>query len=136
MKAVFVDTFHFLALLNRADESHARAKAAVFAARRQAAKLVTTAWVLTELADALAQPADRRRFSQVLAALRLDPQAVIVPPTLALFERGIARYESRPDKQWSLTDCISFVVMQDEGIEQVLTGDRHFEQAGFRALLR
>jgi predicted nucleic acid-binding protein len=50
--------------------------------------------------------------------------------------RGIQLYDSRPDKQWSLTDCISFVVMQDRGIVEALTGDHHFEQAGFTALLK
>ena len=55
--------------------------------------------------------------------------------TSELFERGLALYNARPDKEWSLTDCISFVVMADEGLTDALTGDRHFEQAGFTALL-
>jgi len=45
-------------------------------------------------------------------------------------------YAERPDKGWSLTDCISFVVMRQQGITQALTGDHHFEQAGFTALLK
>jgi predicted nucleic acid-binding protein len=52
------------------------------------------------------------------------------------WRRGCELYDARPDKEWSLTDCISFVVMRDRGIEQALTGDEHFEQAGFAALLR
>ena len=48
-------------------------------------------------------------------------------------EEGLGLYESRPDKEWSLTDCISFVVMKKEGIVEALTEDRHFEQAGFVA---
>ena len=52
-----------------------------------------------------------------------------------LFERGLALYNARPDKEWSLTDCISFVVMADQGLAEGLTGDRHFDQAGFKALL-
>ena len=47
-----------------------------------------------------------------------------------------AMHKERSDKSWSLTDCISFVVMGEHGITDALTGDRHFEQAGFRALLR
>jgi uncharacterized protein len=53
-----------------------------------------------------------------------------------LLKRGLALYDGRPDKEWQLSDCISFVVMEDEGITDALTGDRHFEQAGFQALLK
>ena len=51
-----------------------------------------------------------------------------------LLDRGVERFRKRPDKDWPLTDCISFVVMEDEGISDALTGDRHFEQAGFKAI--
>jgi predicted nucleic acid-binding protein len=61
---------------------------------------------------------------------------VIVPPDTELFESGLELYEKRPDKDWSLTDCISFVVMKREGIVDALTGDHHFEQGGFNALLK
>jgi predicted nucleic acid-binding protein len=57
-------------------------------------------------------------------------------PDANLFDRGVELYDARPDKHWSLTDCISFVAMQDHGISEALTGDRHFEQAGFVALMR
>jgi predicted nucleic acid-binding protein len=59
----------------------------------------------------------------------------VVHASRALLEEGISLYGARADKEWSLTDCISFVVMRDEGIIQALTGDHHFEQAGFKALL-
>ncbi len=51
-------------------------------------------------------------------------------------ERGVDLYARRPDKAWSLTDCISFVVMADRKLTEALTGDHHFEQAGFLALLK
>jgi hypothetical protein len=53
-----------------------------------------------------------------------------------LFDARVALYGERMDKDWPLTDCISFVVMQREGITDALTGDRHFEQAGFVPLLK
>jgi predicted nucleic acid-binding protein len=56
---------------------------------------------------------------------------LIVGPEPETFTQGIELYRNRPDKNWSLTDCISFVVMKREGITEALTGDRHFEQAGF-----
>jgi predicted nucleic acid-binding protein len=60
----------------------------------------------------------------------------IIPATTDLFQRGLRLYEKRPDKQWSLTDCTSFVTMKDENLAGALTGDEHFAQAGFKALLR
>lgn len=96
--------------------------------------MVTTAWVLTEVADAMAAPNDRRAFVTCLRYLRSQTTTTIVPPTQDLFDEGMSLYERRPDKGWSLTDCMSFAVMQDHGITDALTGDRHFEQAGFRAM--
>ena len=129
----FADTFFFLALRNPQDEAHGRAVA--ITAQVAGRPLVTTAWVLTEVADALAKPRNRKGFADLLAMLSANPSAVVVPPAQALFERGIALYTQRGDKDWSLTDCISFVVMAEQQITEALTGDHHFEQAGFRALL-
>ena len=133
MKAVFADTFYFLALLGDRDEAHDQA---VDASRRQKGRLVTTVWVLTEVGDALAAPKNRSAFTGLLDVLRDDPQAVIVPPGQETFDRGVALYAERPDTGWSLTDCISFSVMREMNITEALTGDQHFEQAGFRALFR
>jgi predicted nucleic acid-binding protein len=98
--------------------------------------LLTTVWVLTEWADGIAATGDRQGVMPFIRALHTDPHLVIVPATDNLFGRGLDLFDSRPDKEWSLTDCISFVVMQDHGINEALTGDRHFEQAGFVALLK
>jgi len=133
VKAIFADSFYFLALLRLEDSAHARALAA---SQNRTDRLVTTAWVLTEVADALAVPATREGFPRLLAALRTDPACTIVPPTQDLFDAGVELYARRPDKAWSLTDCISFVVMREHGMNEALTGDRHFEQAGFIALLK
>ena len=132
MSALFADTFYFLALLNGRDKNHADA------ARYDAAQpsLVTTAWVLTEVGDALSAPENRRVFLGLLDLLREAPEVRIIPPSDNLFERGVGLYRQRSDKDWSLTDCVSFVVMTDEQITEALTGDRHFEQAGFHALLK
>ena len=75
------------------------------------------------------------KVARFIESLRTDPLVRIIPPTRELFERGLALYADRSDKSWSLTDCISFVVMNDEGLSDVLTGDHHFEQAGFNLLL-
>ena len=132
MNAVFADTFFFLALLNDRDEAHAKALQFDATAR----PLVTTAWVLTEVGDALSAPENRAAFLQLLDTLKDSPDARILGPTPELFERGVELFRQRPDKEWSLTDCISFAAMREVSITDALTGDRHFEQAGFRALLK
>jgi predicted nucleic acid-binding protein len=68
--------------------------------------------------------------------LQTKTDLTIVPLSRSLLEQGLALYEQRVDKEWSLTDCISFIVMKQAGITEALTGDRHFEQAGFTALLK
>jgi predicted nucleic acid-binding protein len=97
---------------------------------------MTTAWVITELADGFCKAATRASFLRLHHVMIRDPFLTIVPADQALMHRGIALYASRPDKDWSLTDCISFVVMQEGGLTEALTGDHHFEQAGFVALLK
>jgi hypothetical protein len=97
--------------------------------------VVTTQWVLTEVADAMAGVPERREVQAKFRLLAEDAGTQIVAASTELFARGLSLYNGRPDKGWSLTDCISFVVMADEGLTEALTGDRHFEQAGFAALL-
>ncbi len=132
MKRVFADTHFFIALLNARDEGHSRAKQVENGPRLH---LVTTRWILAEVADAMAAPAHRARAAKFLMLAKSNPWLKILYATDALFEQGCELYAKRPDKEWSLTDCISFVAMADEGLNEALTGDRHFEQAGFKALL-
>jgi len=132
MTPVFADTFYFLALLNPRDVAHARA---VDFSEKQEIPVLTTAWVLTEVADALSQPPGRSIVTALLRNLETDTLFTILPPDPVLFRQGIDLYSSRPDKNWSLTDCISFAAMRQHGLTESLTGDRHFEQAGFKALL-
>jgi uncharacterized protein len=131
--AYFADTFYFLALLNPDDQAHGDA---VRWASKPRGSLITTAWVLTEVADAMSAPANRSSFLTLLSGLRRNPVVEILPAEAKIFDRGLDLYARRLDKAWSLTDCISFVVMSDRGLTEALTGDHHFDQAGFRALLR
>jgi hypothetical protein len=88
------------------------------------------------MGDALCHPRDRDDFLTLLESFDRDSRIKIVRLTPELLNRGIQLLRNRLDKDWPLTDCISFVVMEDEGIKDALTGDKHFEQAGFTALLR
>jgi len=133
VKRLFADTFFFFAFLSADDGAHREASAFYGAFDGE---LVTTEWILTELADGLSGISDRQAFVDFHSALRDDPTVKVIPSNNELFAAGVKLYAERPDKEWSLTDCISFVVMQREGLADALTGDRHFEQAGFRALLQ
>src|ERR1035441_228480 len=132
MKAVFSDTFYFPALLNERDTAHKRA---VAASRTPGLSLVTTDLVLIELADALCKPPQRDEVSALWNVVEADPAFRLVRATGELIQRGRKLSRDRADKEWPLTDCISFVVMKDDGLSEALTGDHHFEQAGFKALL-
>ena len=132
MNAVFADTFFYLALLNDGEPTHERALAESKISR----SIVTTEFVLLELGNACARAEDHADFLALVAGMRASPRVKIIPLASDLFNRGLARMRERSDKDWSLTDCISFVVMADEGIHEALTGDQHFEQAGFKALLK
>jgi predicted nucleic acid-binding protein len=132
MKAVFSDTFYFPALLNERDTAHKRA---VAASRTPGLSLVTTDLVLIELADALCKPPQRDEVPALWNVVEADPAFRLVRATGELIQRGRKLYRERADKEWPLTDCISFVVMKDDGLSEALTADHHFEQAGFKALL-
>jgi uncharacterized protein len=133
MRTVFADSFYFFALVNEKDP--ARAKANAFA-QTYRERVVTTGWILMEVGDGLAHPDNRPTFLSIADTLRAENRVRIVAFDNELFDAGVLLYRNRPDKSWSLTDCISFVVMQREGITEALTGDHHFEQAGFVALLK
>lgn len=129
----FADTSYLLALLSPDDEWHTAATALSVTLDDS---VVTTMWVLTGLGDALHRGRNRETFTRFLEALDGHEDFEVVPASPELFQRGVELFSARSDKEWSLTDCISFVVMTEEGITEAMTGDRHLEQAGFAALLK
>ena len=128
MRSAFADTAYFLALLNPADQLHSKARDLN---RSDFSPLVTTEFVLMEVGDGLSRPANRALFARLRALLASQPDVEIVPATSSLFQKGCELHAKRTDKDWSLTDCTSFVVMTERGIENALTSDHHFRQAGF-----
>ncbi len=133
MKQVFVDTSYYIALFGPGDCHHAEA---VHLGRSLKRSIIVTEFVLLELGNAMSRAGDRRLFIDFLPQLQSDPDAFIVPASRELFQRGYELYAGRRDKDWSLTDCTSFVVMKERGLTDALTTDRHFEQAGFTMLLK
>lgn len=130
---VFADTFALIAWLNPRDDAHAVVVAYLdgFTGR-----LVTTEWVLVELADALSAPEARATAVAFLQAVRADPLFDVLGYAPTVYQAGFDLFATRPDKAWSLTDCISFAVMTERGLVEALTADHHFEQAGFRAVFK
>jgi hypothetical protein len=130
---VLIDTFYVQALMNRDDAYHARALA-ITPRVAAATETVVTEAVLTEIGDALSDK-DRGAAAAFIRACYTTPNMTVVPVGTEVLVRALDRYQSRSDKTWGLTDCVSFVVMEDRGLTLAATGDRHFRQAGFDALL-
>lgn len=135
MRRVFADTVFLVGKVDEEDPHHRSALAAEEALGD--VLLVTTDVVFTEVLALLRKTPKLRAAAAALAREMLGNQNVaIVPLNADLFERGLARYEGRPDSAYSLVDCISMVVMDDFGITEVLTADRDFELEGFTRLMR
>lgn len=134
MNPVFVDTAAWIALINFRDALHSQAQAVYADLVRRKVPLVISDFVLLEVADALGTPPLR---VQTIAFVNRLRQGVIeiVPLSENLMDKGWALYGQRPDKEWGLTDCTSFGVMQGRSITEAFTSDHHFTQAGFRTLL-
>lgn len=103
---------------------------------RKGTRLVTTRAVVLEIGNALAKLRYRKAAIELLESLESDPAVEIVPLSEELYRRAFELYGQRQDKEWGITDCISFVVIRERRIQAALTTDEHFEQAGVRALLR
>jgi len=130
---VFADTFALIAWLNPRDDAHDVVVAYLDGFK---GRLLTTEWVLMELADALRAPEARSTAVAFLKAVRADPLFEVVGYVPAVYQAGLDLFANRPDKAWSLTDCISFAVMTEHKLFDALTADHHFEQAGFRAIFK
>jgi predicted nucleic acid-binding protein len=133
MTEVFADTYFFIALLGADGPERRKAREAGAIGGR---RLVTTTWVMTEVGGFMRRPHERAAFVELVRKLETNKNAVLVPAEAELWQRGLALYETRLDKEWSLVDCVSFVVMNERKLTDALTGDHHFEQAGFKALLK
>jgi hypothetical protein len=132
---VFLDSSYAIALAAPTDEHHARATelAAWIAAER--IPLITTRAVMLEIGNALAKKRYRRAAVALLETIERDNRIVKVPLSEDLYTSAAALYKKYVDKKWGLTDCVSFVVMRERGLQEALSADDDFRQAGFRALL-
>lgn len=127
-----VDTAYVLALVNERDQYHDRAQelADLFEGR----DLLITDAVLLEIGNALAR-GFKEQAIEIITYFIESEEVEIFRHSPQIFDKAFALYKKFDDKEWSLVDCISFVVMRERGIKQALTFDRHFEQAGFTAIM-
>jgi uncharacterized protein len=128
---ILLDTGYLAALLDNRDELHDRALAWT---RKVSESVCVTEYVLVETANLLSASVERDRLHALLQ--HVSHTSLVVWGDRPLYDAGLKLHSERPDKQWLLTDCISFVVMSARGISRALAYDHHFEQAGFEALLR
>ena len=136
MNVVFADAGYFIANLDNRDPLHERAR--TVAAGLGLFSTVTTQMVIAEVLNYVSRGGDylRSLAVQLVRNLEARPDVEIVPQTEAQFRAAVERYAARPDQTWSLTDCASFLVMEQRNITEALAYDRDFEQAGVTALLR
>jgi uncharacterized protein len=138
MPEVFIDTAGWVCHLDASQPQHVSASTLIGVCLAEGRRLVTSSYVLVELVAVLTI---RRRVARTELITSLDTirnwnQLTVVHVDAVLDEAAWALLRSRPDKGWSLTDCVSFELMRSRGIREALTTDRHFEQAGFVRLLR
>jgi predicted nucleic acid-binding protein len=131
---VFADTFYWIALINPADQWHQDAK--LFSQANEQTSLVTTEAILTEVLNYFSEAGDVKRAAAADISDRAmnHVSTVVLPQTREVFASGFDLYKARPDKGYSLTDCMSMIEMRDRDITDVLTHDRHFAQEGFNLL--
>ena len=136
MKTVFADAGYWIAIINPLETLHLKAKK--LAQTHLSAKLITTELVLVELLNFYAAGGPRMRSlaARYVAQIRQNNYVEVIELNAELFDKGHQLYANRPDKEWGMVDCVSFVVMQQWGLTDALAYDHHFQQAGFRALMR
>jgi len=135
VKTVFADTFYWVAIANPRDQWHESARRV--SQSLEQTRLVTTDEVLVEFLTLLSSyGAEMRNMAvRLTRSILSNPNVQVVPQTRSSFLSGLALYEGRPDKEYSLTDCISMQTMRDHGLAEVLTHDHNFEQEGFTIML-
>jgi predicted nucleic acid-binding protein len=136
MRAVFADTGYWVAIIHPRDELHDRAMAV--SKELGQCIIVTSEMVLVEVLNTFSNRGQHLRdaAAKTVQEITSDPNIEVVPQTRQLFREALNLYQSRADKEWSLTDCASFVIMKRRRIDEALTDDHHFMQNGCKALLK
>jgi predicted nucleic acid-binding protein len=129
---IFIDTLFVIALINSRDQYHD--KAVELASKYENQPLLVTDAVLLEIGNGLARNYKQEAI-EIIEYFSTSDEVEIIHLTPQLFDREFDLYKRYEDKDWGLIDCITFVVMRDAGVNEALTFDRHFQQAGFKTLM-
>ena len=135
MAAYFADTSFWMALSRKRDQHNRHAVAWNQFVIRTKSSIVTTEAVLWEWMNGLSDPSTRGLAAEGYRRARADARIEVVPFQIELIDSAVQLYRTRPDKDWSLTDCLSFVVMERRHLTEALTTDGHFEQAGLKVMM-
>jgi hypothetical protein len=135
MNKVFLDTAFPIALANKKDRYHQKAISLSEQIESSNSDIITSRAIFIEIGNTLAKLRVRRIAIDILSFLEAKPKLEIVPLSEDLYSKAFNLFKERQDKEWGLIDCISFVVMQEQGVKDALTPDIHFKQAGFNALM-
>lgn len=136
MIPIFADTAALIALGDRGDSFHCQAMAVRDELKRNHRSFITTDAVILELASYFSQPDKRIVAISLIETINQSEKWKNIPIERLLIKRGFERYKKMADKSWSMVDCISMIVAEKYGITDIFTSDHHFEQAGFRILLK
>jgi predicted nucleic acid-binding protein len=133
----FLDTGFVIALVSPRDKYHAIANELSERIEAEGIQLLTTEAILLEIGSALSKRAYREAGTQLIESIVSDHSFIDVEPlTTERLRRGFTLYKTHSDKEWSLTDCVSFDLMREQGVHEALSADEDFTQAGFTPLMR
>ena len=135
-KPVFVDTAAWLALINKSDALHEKAKRIRNKLVKERRQFLLTDYIVVEIANALSRVPFRQTAVQMISLIQSSANTMVVRVDKEVFGEAWRLYSERLDKEWSFTDCTSFIVMNRMGLTDAFTSDHHFEQAGFNILLK
>lgn len=134
-RTIFLDTAYINGLVNSRDQWHSKALEWQTRLAHEKPLLLTTQLILVEIGNGLSAIRFRQKAGHIIRFLSNSSHVEIVNLNSQSFESALELYEKRDDKGWGLTDCFSFVTMTSKGVNDALTTDDHFTQAGFNALL-
>lgn len=135
-EVVFVDTFAWVAAINKSDNYHKISLKTIEYLIKKKIKLITTNYVIIETINALSKVEFRKAVIEFIKKLEASPSIEIIKITDETYNNAWILYQKRIDKDWGITDCTSFEVMRMFNIKKAFTYDRHFEQAGYSLVLK
>ena len=136
MKFIFIDTSAWLALVNKSDKFHEMAKSVRNNLIKQNIKFILTDYIIAEIGNCLSRIPFRETAIKLIDSIKESENIEIIKIDEKIFDKAWDLYSSRKDKEWGFTDCTSFIVMKEKNIIKAFSTDHHFEQAGFKILLK